>query len=34
MFQEVVFDIGRTLVDYRKPMNWSNLYRPEFEQIA
>ena len=34
MFQAVVFDIGRTLVDYRKPMNWSKLHRPAFEQIA
>ena len=34
MFQAVVFDIGQTLVDYRIPMNWSELYRPAFEQIA
>lgn len=34
MFQAVVFDIGGTLVDYKKPMNWSELYRPAFEQIA
>lgn len=34
MFQAVVFDIGQTLVDYRIPMNWSNLYRPAFENIA
>ena len=34
MFQAVVFDIGRTLVSYKKPMNWSKLYRPAFEQIA
>lgn len=34
MFKAVVFDIGQTLVDYRKPMNWSKLYRPAFEQIA
>lgn len=34
MFQAVVFDIGQTLVDYKKPMNWSKLYRPAFEQIA
>ncbi len=34
MFKAVVFDIGQTLVDYRKPMNWSKLYKPAFEQIA
>lgn len=34
MFKAVVFDIGQTLVDYRIPMNWSELYRPAFEQIA
>lgn len=34
MFQAVVFDIGRTLTDYRIPMNWSSLYRPAFEYIA
>lgn len=34
MFKAVVFDIGQTLVDYKKPMNWSKLYRPAFEQIA
>lgn len=34
MFKAVVFDIGQTLVDYRKPMNWSKLYRSAFEQIA
>lgn len=34
MFQAIVFDIGQTLVDYRKPMNWSKLYGPVFEQIA
>lgn len=33
-FKAAVFDIGRTLVEYRKPMNWSKLYRPAFEQIA
>lgn len=33
-FLAVVFDIGQTLVDYRIPMNWSELYRPAFEQIA
>lgn len=34
MFKAVVFDIGRTLTDYRIPMNWSSLYRPAFEDIA
>ena len=34
MFKAVVFDIGQTMVDYKKPMNWSKLYRPAFEQIA
>ncbi len=34
MFKAVIFDIGQTLVDYRKPMNWSELYRPAFEHIA
>lgn len=34
MFRAVVFDIGQTLVDYRIPMNWSELYRPAFEHIA
>lgn len=30
----VIFDIGRTLVSYQVPMNWSVLYRPAFESIA
>ena len=34
MFKAAVFDIGQTMVDYKKPMNWSKLYRPAFEQIA
>lgn len=34
MFKAAVFDIGGTLVKYEKPMNWSKLYRPAFEQIA
>lgn len=34
MFKAVVFDIGDTLVGYQKPMNWSMLCRPAFEQIA
>ena len=34
MFKAVVFDIGRTLVGYNKPLNWSALYRPALEHIA
>lgn len=34
MFKAAVFDIGQTLVDYKKPMNWSKLYRPAFAHIA
>lgn len=34
MFKAVVFDIGRTLIGYNKPLNWSSLYRPAFEHVA
>lgn len=34
MFKAVIFDIGQTLVEYKKPLNWSKLYRPAFESIA
>lgn len=34
MFKAVVFDIGRTLVGYNKPLNWSGLYRPAIEHIS
>ena len=34
MVKAVVFDIGRTLVEYHKPLSWSKLYRPAFESIA
>lgn len=34
MFKAVVFDIGRTLVGYNKPLNWSNLYRPAMGHIS
>ncbi len=34
MMKAVVFDIGQTLVEYKKPLNWSKLYRPAFESIA
>ena len=30
----IVFDIGQTLVEYKKPLNWSELYRPAFESIS
>ena len=34
MNQAVIFDIGQTLVEYKKPLNWSQLYRPALEQVA
>lgn len=34
MYKAVVFDIGRTLIGYNKPLNWSSLYRPAFEHVA
>lgn len=34
MFKAVIFDIGQTLIEYRIPLNWSELYRPAFENIA
>ena len=34
VMKAVVFDIGQTLVEYNKPLNWSKLYRPAFESIA
>ena len=34
MMKAVVFDIGQTLVKYKKPLNWSKLYRPAFESIS
>lgn len=34
MFKAVIFDIGQTLIEYNKPLNWSQLYRPAFETIA
>ena len=34
MMKAIVFDIGQTLVEYNKPLNWSKLYRPAFESIA
>lgn len=34
MFKAVIFDIGQTLVEYNKPLNWSSLYRPALEYVA
>ncbi len=34
MFKAIVFDIGQTLVEYSKPLNWSQLYKPAFESIS
>lgn len=33
-FEAVVFDIGRTLVGYQKPLNWAALYRPALEHVS
>lgn len=34
MIRGVIFDIGQTLVEYRKPLNWSALYQPALERAA
>ena len=34
MYQAVIFDIGGTLVEYNKPLNWSKWYRPALEKAA
>ena len=34
MYKAVIFDIGRTLVKYKNPLNWSKLYRPAFQYVA
>lgn len=34
MIKGIVFDIGQTLVEYEKPLNWSKLYRPAFESVS
>ncbi|MCH5281126.1 MAG: HAD family hydrolase [Lachnospiraceae bacterium] len=34
MFKAIVFDIGQTLVEYNKPLNWSKLYRPALQNAA
>ena len=33
MIKAVVFDIGHTLVHYKNPLNWKNLYRPALEKV-
>lgn len=27
------FDIGQTIIQYNKPLNWKALYRPTLEQV-
>ena len=34
MYKAVVFDIGQTLIEYNKPLNWSKSYRPALERAA
>lgn len=34
MFKAVVFDIGQTLIEYNKPLNWSKSYRPALDRAA
>ena len=34
MFKAVVFDIGQTLIEYNKPLNWSKSYRPALERAT
>lgn len=34
MLKAIVFDIGQTLVEYKKPLNWSELYRSAFESVS
>lgn len=34
MYRAIIFDIGQTLVEYNKPLNWSNLYRPALQKAA
>ena len=34
LFKAIVFDIGQTLVEYNKPLNWSKLYKSAFESIS
>lgn len=34
MFKGIIFDIGRTLVGYNKPLSWSTLYLPALQNMA
>lgn len=34
MYKGIVFDIGQTLIEYNKPLNWSDLYRSALENIS
>lgn len=34
MMKAIVFDIGQTLVEYKRPLNWSELYKPALESVA
>lgn len=34
MYKAVVFDIGQTLVEYHKPLNWSGFYGDALEYVA
>ena len=34
MIKAVIFDIGSTLVHYKNPLNWQNLYKPALEFVS
>ena len=34
LIKAIVFDIGQTLVEYHKPLNWSKLYRPALKNVS
>lgn len=34
MIKTVVFDIGQTLIEYNRPLNWESLYISAFQQIG
>lgn len=34
MYKAVVFDIGQTLIEYNKPLNWSKSYHPALERAS
>ena len=34
MYKAVIFDIGQTLVEYNKPLNWSQSYRPVLQRAS